>query len=199
MPSEMSINAYARYRNCRVFTVQMAIKRGRIRLNENKKIDPEEADRMWEENTNHRMNTRGKDSPYAKAAGIPPGQMHTQRSAPADVADNPDRAERTDRPERSPTQGGTPTFADARAVKEFYSARLTKLEYEKESGALISANEVKVQTFNRFRAFRDQMLNIPDRIADELAGITDSHEIFRILTEEIKAALNEHAAETAGE
>jgi hypothetical protein len=47
--------------------------------------------------------------------------------------------------------------------------------------ANISANELKVQTFNRFRAFRDQMLNIPDRVAGELAGISDAHEIFRIL------------------
>ena len=180
MASEMSINAYARYRNCRPFTVQMAIKRGRIRLNANSKIDPDEADRMWEENTNQRLNTRGKDSPHVKGARPTIDQAPTQRSPPN---------------ERLAVQGNTPSFADARAVKEFYSARLTKLEYEKESGTLISANEVKVQTFNRFRAFRDQMLNIPDRIADELAGISDAHEIFRILTEEIKSALNDHASD----
>ena len=61
--------------------------------------------------------------------------------------------------------------------------------------ANISANELKVQTFNRFRAFRDQMLNIPDRVADELAGISDAHEIFRILTDEIKSVLNDHASQ----
>ena len=55
-----------------------------------------------------------------------------------------------------------------------------------------------MQTFNRFRAFRDQMLNIPDRIADELAGLSDVHEIFRILTEEIKSALNDHADDREG-
>ena len=40
------------------------------------------------------------------------------------------------------------------------------------------------------------MLNIPDRIADELAGLSDAQEIFRILTEEIKSALNDHANQT---
>jgi hypothetical protein len=183
MASEMSINAYARYRDCRPYTVQMAIKRGRIRLNANGKIDPDEADRTWAETTNPQLNTRGKDSPHRKGAQPTTNQAPAQRSLTTD---------------RSTVQGNTPSFADARAVKEFYSARLTKLEYEKESGTLISANEVKVQTFNRFRAFRDQMLNIPDRIADELAGITDAHEIFRILTDEIKSALNEHAAESNG-
>ena len=178
MAAEMSINAYARYRNCRPYTVQMAIKRGRIRLNANNKIDPAEADRMWEEKTNPRLNTRGKDSPHLQGVGPTVSQAPVPRSPPS---------------ERPTVQGNTPSFADARAVKEFYSARLTKLEYEKESGTLISANEVKVQTFNRFRAFRDQMLNIPDRIADELAGITDAQEVFRILTEEIQAALNDHA------
>ena len=67
MASEMSINAYARYRDCRPYTVQMAIKRGRIRLNANGKIDPAEADQMWEENTNQRLNTRGKDSPHQQS------------------------------------------------------------------------------------------------------------------------------------
>jgi hypothetical protein len=179
----MSINAYARYRDCRPYTVQMAIKRGRIRLNANGKIDPDEADRMWAETTNPQLNTRGKDSPHRRGARQETSPAPVQRSPPA---------------ERLGSNGNTPSFADARAVKEFYSARLTKLEYEKESGTLISANEVKVQTFNRFRAFRDQMLNIPDRIADELAGISDTHEIFRILTDEIKSALNDHAVEMRG-
>jgi hypothetical protein len=187
MASEMSINAYARYRDCRPYTVQMAIKRGRIRLNANGKIDPDEADRMWEANTNPRLNTRGKDSPHLKQA--PQKERAASATAPAN---------RTPPAERTAATNNSPSFADARAVKEFYSARLTKLEYEKESGTLISANEVKVQTFNRFRAFRDQMLNIPDRIADELAGITDAHEIFRILTEEIQSALNDHATQIDG-
>ena len=182
MASEMSINAYARYRDCRPYTVQMAIKRGRIKLNANNKIDPDEADRMWDEKTNPRLNTRGKDSPHVKPA---------KEASPAPVQRSPPA-------ERLGSNGNTPSFADARAVKEFYSARLTKLEYEKESGTLISANEVKVQTFNRFRAFRDQMLNIPDRIADELAGLSDAQEIFRILTEEIKSALNDHADDREG-
>lgn len=189
----MSINAYARYRNCRPFTVQMAIKRGRIRLNANGKIDPDEADRMWEENTNQRLNTRGKDSPHQKA---PEAQRARSRVEPRSP---PERNSSGPRMSHGGAGGNTPTFSEARAVKEFYSARLTKLEYEKESGTLISANEVKVQTFNRFRAFRDQMLNIPDRIADELAGISDAHEIFRILTEEIKSALNDHADDRAGQ
>jgi hypothetical protein len=190
MASEMSINAYARYRNCRPFTVQMAIKRGRIRLNANGKIDPAEADQMWEENTNQRLNTRGKDSPHQQAPEALRARSRVEPRSP------PERSSPGPRTAQSGAGGSTPTFSEARAVKEFYSARLTKLEYEKESGTLISANEVKVQTFNRFRAFRDQMLNIPDRIADELAGISDAHEIFRILTDEIKSALNDHAGET---
>lgn len=188
MASEMSINAYARYRDCRPYTVQMAIKRGRIKLNANNKIDPDEADRMWAANTNTRMNTRGKDSPHV---------LRAQQAATSAPAPRSPPGPRTAPIERS-AGGNIPSFADARAVKEFYSARLTKLEYEKESGLLVSANEVKVQTFNRFRAFRDQMLNIPDRIADELAGITDAQEIFRILTEEIQSALNDHADDREG-
>ena len=42
------------------------------------------------------------------------------------------------------------------------------------------------------------MLNIPDRIADELAGLSDAQEIFRILTAEIQSALNDHANRADG-
>ena len=49
-------------------------------------------------------------------------------------------------------------------------ARLAKIDFEERSAKLVSADEVKVAAFNRFRQFRDGMLNIPDRLAAVLAA-----------------------------
>jgi len=54
-----------------------------------------------------------------------------------------------------------PSYAQSRAIREAYLARLAKIEYEERLGKLISRDEVQVAAFNKFRMFRDGMLNIP--------------------------------------
>lgn len=81
------------------------------------------------------------------------------------------------------------TYAQSRAVREAYQARLAKLDFEQRSGKLIDAEDVKKQAFKAARATRDQMLNIPDRVSAELAAETDSFKIHKRLTEEIRKAL----------
>lgn len=49
--AELTISAYARHRGCSRQAVYQALKAGRIRRTESGKIDPDEADRMWAENT----------------------------------------------------------------------------------------------------------------------------------------------------
>ena len=47
--------------------------------------------------------------------------------------------------------------------------------------------------FNKFRQFRDHMLNIPDRVAAMVAAETEASKCHQILTTEIRRALNEFA------
>ncbi|HMZ13772.1 MAG TPA: hypothetical protein PLS04_06530, partial [Mycobacterium sp.] len=54
-----------------------------------------------------------------------------------------------------------PNYAQSRAIKEAYNARLAKLEYEEKSGALVRADSVKVAWFNVLRVLRDRTLNLP--------------------------------------
>jgi hypothetical protein len=96
-----------------------------------------------------------------------------------------------DEPESEPF--GASQYTKARAVREHYQARLAKLEYEEKVGRLVSKDEVQVAAFNKFRQFRDAMLNIPDRVAAMLAAESDPAKCYEILATEIRKALNEFA------
>lgn len=88
---------------------------------------------------------------------------------------------------------GAAQYTKARAIRENYLARLAKIEYEERVGSLVSKDEVQVASFNKFRQFRDGMLNIPDRVAAMLAAETDAAKCYEILSTEIRKALNEFA------
>jgi hypothetical protein len=82
-------------------------------------------------------------------------------------------------------------YHQSRAIKEAYNARLTKLQFEKESKKLISVDEVKISAFNTGRMVRDRILNIPDRVIPNLIGKTDIFEMKEILKTELLKALEE--------
>ncbi len=86
---------------------------------------------------------------------------------------------------------GASQYTKARAVREHYQARLAKLEYEEKVGKLVSKDEVQIAAFNKFRQYRDHLLNIPDRLAAMLAAESDSAKCYEILATEIRKALNE--------
>jgi hypothetical protein len=70
-------------------------------------------------------------------------------------------------------------------------ARLAKIDFEERTAKLVSSDEVQVAAFNRFRQFRDGMLNIPDRLAAVLAAESQPRRVHELLTTEIRKALLE--------
>lgn len=80
-------------------------------------------------------------------------------------------------------------FAQARAVRELYAARLARLEFEERQGKLVSVDQMKVEIFRKARQVRDRMMAIPGRVADQLAGETDARAIRTVLEKEIRMAL----------
>lgn len=163
----ISQRAYAKHRGVSLAAVQKAIKAGRIRTAADGKIDAAQADADWERNTGPRQQT-GK-----AASSVPP-----PKPAPAPAAE--------------PMPGGL-DYARARAVRENYMARLAKIDFEERSGKLVSRDEVQVAAFNKFRTFRDGMLNIPDRVSALLAAESDASKVHGSLTSEIRKALLEFA------
>lgn len=82
-----------------------------------------------------------------------------------------------------------PKFIESQARREMFKANLTELEYLEQVGKLIPAEQVDREWFELARLVRDTMLNIPARIADQLAHETDQRKVQDMLEAEIYQAL----------
>ena len=82
------------------------------------------------------------------------------------------------------------TYADARTMREAYRAKMAELEYKEKAGLLTSAEKVKQQAFKSSRIIRDELLSIPERLADLLAAEDSPENVQKLLLTEIEAALN---------
>jgi len=164
----MNASAYARHRGVSHVAVLKALKAGRIAKEPDGMIDPIKADALWNKNTN-------------------PAQ---QRKASKQTV--------VERPVETPAVSNGPSYAQSRAIKEAYNARLAKLEYEEKSGILVRTDTVKVSWFNVLRVLRDRTLNLPDRLAPILAAEMDPKQVRELLDTELRQILNDVADTTAG-
>ena len=174
MSEGLSITAYARHRGVSHVAVLKAIKAGRIEKEPDGTINPAKADAAWERNTNQAQKRKPTNSTE------PPRQEH----APEPQAETP---------VGPPIVNSGPSFAQSRAIKEAYNARLAKLAYEEKSGALVRTDSVKVAWFNTLRVLRDRALNLPDRLAPLVAAETDPKVVRDLLEEELRTILNDAA------
>lgn len=179
---EMGYREYARHRGVTLGAVQKAIKAGRIALNGNGKIDSDVADRAWSDNTDaSRVAVNVFDSasvqqsfPLAPASDVPP---------PAAGNDKPEAEE------VSGTDRVAHEYREHRATRERYQALKQQLEYEQLSGTLINVDEAKRIAYTSFRALRDAVMNVAPRIKDQLAALSDAHDVEQLLETELSAAL----------
>ena len=155
----MNVTAYARHRGVSHVAVLKAIKAGRIVKEADGTIDPAKADAAWKQNTNQAQQRKPKDEEKKPAP-------HVAAELPVNNA---------------PAANSGPSYAQSRAFKEAYNARLAKLEYEEKSGALVRTDSVKV-----------------DRMAPLLAAETDPKIVRELLDTELRQILNDVADTTAG-
>ena len=95
--------------------------------------------------------------------------------------------------------GDRPTLAESKTLEAEYKAKLAQIEYEEKSGKLVDADKVKKEAFKVARITRDAMLAIPDRLAAELAGITEPFAIHQKIMAEIRGAISEVSKITEGQ
>ena len=177
----LSIRGYARHRGISHTAVRKALASGRITANGDGSINPTTADQDWASSTDI-------SKPRNSVTGRPlvASRVSALRRAPADPVFA----------EPSPPGTGGPSrlassYADSRAARESYLARLAKLEFEERSGKLVDADEVRAQVFALGRRMRDAMLALPDRVAPVLVAQADPADIHRVLSEEIQSCLSE--------
>lgn len=166
----MNVSAYARHRGVSHVAVLKAIKAGRIAKEADGTIDPVKADAAWGGNTSPAQQRK----PGAKPKPAPTHGKRPIDSSPVSAVVN-----------------NGPSYAQSRAVKEAYLARLAKLDYEEKSSALVRADSVKVAWFNALRVLRDRVLNLPDRLAPLLASETDPKRVRELLDNELQQILHD--------
>ena len=163
---------YAKLRGITRQAVDAAVKTGRIALavGLDGRLDIALADKLWAENTNPVQGEHGHVRKRAKKDG------EQIIEAAKSVGINPD---------------APPTLSESKTLEAAYKARLAQIDYEERSGILVDAEKVKKEAFRVARITRDAMLSIPDRLAAELAGITEPFVIHQKLTAEIRSAIDE--------
>nr|CRH06150.1 conserved protein of unknown function [Candidatus Magnetococcus massalia] len=177
----VSIRQYAKLRGVSDAAVRKAIKAGRITKEPDGTVDPAKANAAWERNTN------------------PAQQRETSANGGANQGANPRYAPPANPPQRyapqvpplPPLKQGAPDYQTSRAIREAYSARLVKLDFEERSEQLVSSDEVKVSAFNLARRIRDRLFTIPHRLSSVLASENDAGAIEERLDQELRKALEE--------
>jgi hypothetical protein len=162
---KLSISDYAAHRGVSRVSVHNALNAGRIEKEPDGTIDVDKADAAWEQNTH------------------PTRRRKTKK----------DVARRTERPIDSPIVNSGPSFAQSRAIREAYNARLAKLSYEEKSGSLVKIDLIKVAWFNTLRVLRDRILNMPDRMAPLLSAESDPKVIRDLLDKDLRQILSDAA------
>lgn len=168
----VTLTAYAKMKGVSTEAVSKAVRVGRLSKSvvfdakSRPRVIPAIADQEWSDNTNS-----------------------AQQRVPAVAPPRPEPA-----PEPEPQARDEPktaTFQQARTLREAYMARLAKLEFDEKSGLLVKADAVKNEAFKTARIVRDGLLNIPDRIAAELANETNQFKVHQRLTHEIRRVLED--------
>jgi hypothetical protein len=70
-------------------------------------------------------------------------------------------------------------------------ARLAKLEYERQAGKLLRADQVQNALAIIMRDARDRLLALPDRLAEAVAVETNPAEVRHLLSREVRDTLLE--------
>jgi len=161
----MTAREYAAHRGISREAVYKAGRLGRITITAGR-VDVEAADAAWA--------ASGLPTPTHKAGGRTARVVQPQ--APLSAA---------------PGSPAVPGFANSRAIKEAWSARMMKLEYEKMDGTLVPLQEVRRQVHDAARRVRDLLMAMPDRLAPTVAAETDPGVCHQILLGEVRRSVEE--------
>jgi hypothetical protein len=148
--------------------IRFAVERGRITRRPDGLFDQDQALAEWEASTQHERdhNNRPKVLEMQAATDLP-------------------------REDERPAKGSD--YAKARAAVQIYEARLKKLRYEEKAKNLVPARDVEGAAFREMSCLRDACMNIPARLAAQLALESDEARCYAILEAEFIAIFADYA------
>lgn len=132
----------------------------------------------WSANSKH---------PQKRPHNIGGGRPRNDGEPPA----KPAASRRADPPpdEDAPTKPGQMTMAEVQRAREIVKLQIDNLKLREAQGELVSAAEVKKTGHSLASGIISALYNIPDRCADEIAGMSDPHAIHKLLLTEIDNAV----------
>lgn len=175
----LSFRGYARHRGCRLQAVQNAIASQRITVvvdaNGKRCIDPEIADAQWARNTDPVQQARAY-------GGSPPTV-----EIPVEPRQQPNGKDEQPRP--APPDTNRDGYLQSKRRRETAEAAIAELQLAKLRSELVLAADVKDATFKVFRALRDRVLMVPDRITLIVRAAASDAAGYKIMADELKEAL----------
>jgi hypothetical protein len=87
------------------------------------------------------------------------------------------------------------TFAQAKTADMVFKARLRKMEYDQRMGKLVEAELVKQRWSAIYRLIVDRILAWPNRLAPEVAALTDERQVREVILREVRALVNDLRAD----
>jgi hypothetical protein len=82
-------------------------------------------------------------------------------------------------------------YQNAKAMRETYNAKQAKLDYEKNTGILLVADEARLAVADGDTVIRNRLESLPDILAPQLAAETDEQKIRSMLMDHIESLLGE--------
>jgi len=82
-------------------------------------------------------------------------------------------------------------YQQARAMREKYAAMQAKTNYERETGTLLKADEVRSAVADGDAIVRNRLESLPDILAPQLAALNDEQKIRTLLLDYIEQTLAE--------
>lgn len=157
---------YARRRGCSEAAVRRAVRDGRISLIDGK-VDPVAADAQWARNTRVRAGSRPTDDANLSGSG-PTGGLTGEQDEDSDSG-----------------------YWQSRARRERAEAELAELKLKELQGQLVRADDWAAALAKRAAAFREGLLQIPARLAAQLAAETDQARIHTLLEDELRQVMEQ--------
>ena len=174
----VTVREFARRIGVSLTAIQKGVKTGRIQAITDTAtgkitgIDYASQAEAWTANSKH---------PQKRPHTIAGGRPRNDGEAPAKPAA---RAPAED----APPSKGMP-LADIRRARELVKLQLDNLKLKEAQGELVSAADVKKRGEKLAGDIISGLYNIPDRCADEIAGMSDPHAIHKLLLVEIDNAV----------
>ena len=212
MAAPIRLSAYAKIRGVSAEAVRQAVLKGRLSqsvvLVKDKPwiADVLLANREWELNTKSEhmpkhlrepmtlgsMVTAPARAAHNRATSKPKSSI--QATAKVDLPVQPPPGEfNPEDPAAIDPMTGVPKRIVSQARKEYFDAMHAQAKAELLAGSQVNREEVTRAAFNVAREVRDALFLIKDRLADELATMTDANKIGAYLDTEFRNALSKLA------